>query len=101
MILFNSHAYKLEDTKRNEENIKEFQLTSFRDSRRQDYLNHDRTLSQTALEKEKQLIRNWKRTQNDKKERQIHDLRYELAVNKLNDLKDTYHNKIHEKQVSH
>jgi hypothetical protein len=67
----------------------------FRDTRRQDLLTYDRTLTETHNTHDAQITTNWKATQKVKKDRQVRDLQYEMALLKVAELKDLKGRQIH------
>ncbi len=68
---------------------------AFIDNRRQDFLNKSHLLQTTNKLKDDGITDRWKGTQRVKKERQIRDLQYELAMLKIADLKGLKARQVH------
>lgn len=67
-----------------------------RRDRRQERLDHHRTLMQQSVQKMKDMTINWKATQEVKKERRIRDLQLELSQLKKEELQKLHTKQIHE-----
>lgn len=67
----------------------------FRTNRRIEMLNHTKAVHESHVEKEKLLRKNHHATQMVKKDRQVRDLKFELAVQEFKELKTLKDNLIH------
>lgn len=80
--------------------IQETMNINKRDQRRKDMLHGFDETRQAHQKATTELIHNWKKTQQDKKNRQVRDIQFENALLKIKEVKQKNYSKVHSKEMT-
>ena len=88
--------YNADETIRTAERRDRDNYERYRDEARQARLEHTRQIRSESQQRDDALTKNWKKTQQDKKDRMVRDLQYEITLLEVSSLKKEKSRQIHD-----